>query len=231
MNEGKELVAQNTPAVLVQMAIDQNADIEKLERLMNLQIRWEENEAKKAYHAAMTAFKEDPPKIEKDKKVAYKDTRYSHASLANVTEKISTALSRHGLSAAWKTDQQNNTITVTCTITHVGGYSESTSLSAAPDTSGAKNSIQAIGSTISYLERYTILALTGLATHDMDDDGKISGGFIDENQAADLRAVCEELNVNIKIFLKGLGAESFETIPKHKFDMACAVLEQKRKGK
>ena len=47
---------------------------------------------------------------------------------------------------------------------------ESTTLSGPPDTTGSKNDLQSIGSTISYLQRYTLLALTGLATFDMDDD-------------------------------------------------------------
>jgi len=44
--------------------------------------------------------------------------------------------------------------------------------------SGNKNPIQAIASTVSYLERYTLLAITGLTTKDMDDDGKNAGGAI-----------------------------------------------------
>ena len=45
-------------------------------------------------------------------------------------------------------------------------------MAAGPDGSGGKNAIQAIGSTVSYLERYTLLAATGLATEDQDDDGR-----------------------------------------------------------
>jgi hypothetical protein len=42
-------------------------------------------------------------------------------------------------------------------------------MSAPPDNSGSKNPIQAIGSTQSYLQRYTALALLGIATKDMPD--------------------------------------------------------------
>ena len=40
-----------------------------------------------------------------------------------------------------------------------------------PDTGGAKNAIQARASTKSYLERYTLKAITGLSEQDDDDDG------------------------------------------------------------
>ena len=52
------------------------------------------------------------------------------------------------------------------------GHSESTTLQSPPDASGGKNSIQAIGSAVTYLSRYTLLAITGLATGENEDDGQ-----------------------------------------------------------
>jgi hypothetical protein len=40
------------------------------------------------------------------------------------------------------------------------------------DATGNKNPVQQIGSTVTYLQRYTLLAATGLATSDSDDDGR-----------------------------------------------------------
>jgi len=177
--ETPNLPAQASPNAVIMMAMQKGYTPELIEKMIQLQERFEANEARKAYHEAMAAFKADPPDIGKDKKVSFdvgnRTTSYTHASLANVTEKINKALSIQGLSAGWTTVQADKGITVTCTITHRLGHSESTSLTAAPDTSGSKNAIQAVGSTVSYLERYTILALTGLATRDMDDDGKGNG--------------------------------------------------------
>jgi hypothetical protein len=176
--EPKALVETQSqaPAVLIQQAITAGADLDKLEKALALQERWEANQAKKAYHLAMAKFKANPPKIDKDREVAFDTshgkTRYSHASLFNVTEKINSALSEHGLSASWVTNQASDVISVTCRITHEKGHSEETTLSAKADTSGSKNPIQAIGSAITYLERYTLLALTGLATYEQDDDGQ-----------------------------------------------------------
>jgi hypothetical protein len=167
----------STPAKLIEIAITKKADLDKLERLLDLQLRWEANEAKKAYISAMAEFKANPPMIEKDRHVEFKTktgdrVSYDHATLANVTHKINQALSQYGLSAAWETNQEGAEICVTCKITHVMGHSEKTALRAPSDQSGSKNAIQAIGSTVSYLERYTLLSLTGLATSDMDDDAR-----------------------------------------------------------
>jgi hypothetical protein len=165
-------------AALVQQA-DGKIDVDKLEALLKVQMQWEANEAKKSYVVAMAAFKEKPPEILKDKNVKYHtqkgDVDYKHATLHNVTTCINKALSEHGLTAAWVTSQANGSVKVTCKITHIMGHSEETCLDAPPDTTGSKNAIQAIGSTVTYLQRYTLLALTGLATADQDDDGKVSG--------------------------------------------------------
>ncbi len=157
------------------VSADGNMDVAKLKELLDVQERWEANQAKKAYVVAMSEFKAHPPEILKDKAVSYKQTHYKHSSLHNVTTKINAELSKHGLTASWVTSQDNGSVKVTCKITHVMGHSEETSLSAPPDATGSKNAIQAIGSTVTYLQRYTLLALTGLATCDQDDDGGGAG--------------------------------------------------------
>lgn len=177
MSESKELIIKRdiTPVELIMAAVTGQSDLDKVEKLLILQERWEANQAKKAYNKAMSDFKSNPPKIEKDMKVSYStqkgNVKYSHASLANVTQSIASELSKYGLSASWRTDQKDK-ISVTCKITHMLGHSEETTLNAMADDTGSKNSIQAIGSTITYLERYTLLALTGLATFDQDNDAQ-----------------------------------------------------------
>ena len=156
-------------AVISAASTDGSVDADKLMKLLEVHERYEANEARKAYVVAMTAFKENPPKIFKDKVLSH--TKSTYAGLGNVVEVISKSLSKHGLTSSWITGQDNASIKVTCKITHINGHSEETVLSAEPDKSGSKNAIQAIGSTVTYLERYTLLAATGLATYDMDNDG------------------------------------------------------------
>lgn len=165
----------SSPAEMIKLAITGKADLDKLKDLLVLMREHEEYEAKKAYHRAMAEFKSIPIKVVKESKVDFSTqkgkVRYNYASLANVVETITSQLSEYGLSASWRT-KQNGSITVVCLITHVLGHSEETELSASADTSGSKNSIQAMGSTITYLERYTLLAMLGIATSEQDEDGK-----------------------------------------------------------
>lgn len=179
--------ASMTPGQLVTALMDRDGppDLQSMERLMALQERWEANEARKAYHAAMAEFKRNPPKIIKDKHVKFTSTKgvteYDHATIGNVVRQIIESLAQHDLSHSWSTEQvEGGQVAVTCTITHKAGHSESITLKAGRDESGGKNAIQALGSAITYLQRYTVLAITGLAVEDgSDDDGKGAGEAVD----------------------------------------------------
>jgi hypothetical protein len=178
MNEVQVIEQDNsmalTPMTLINMAVSQGADVDKLEQLMGLQERWEKNEARKAYVSAISAFKSDPPDIYKTKLVAFGNTRYKHALIGDVNAIIIDCLTKHGLSHRWEVDQSNG-ITVSCIITHSMGHSELTKMTAPADTSGQKNNIQSIASTVTYLQRYTLLAATGLTTKDMPDNDAMGG--------------------------------------------------------
>lgn len=156
-----------TPAYMLQLAVEQGADLDKLEKLMQLKERWDAAEAKKAFVAAKSGFRSECPAI--DRTMQGHNSKY--AGLADALEQIKALMGKYGLSHDWKTTQDGPAITVECTLTHIQGHSESTRLTAGPDASGNKNSIQAIGSTVSYLERYTLFAILGLSSKEQDDDG------------------------------------------------------------
>lgn len=172
------IVAAN-PNRLLEIAVSQNADIEKLLKLMDLQERWERNEARKAFFAAKNAFKANPPEIFKNKHVnqginseGKQRPEYDHATLDHVCDVIVAELGKHDLSHTWRfTQPAKDWLRVTCVLSHELGFSEEATLEGPPDASGGKNTIQAISSTVTYLERYTLLGVVGLAAKGTDNDG------------------------------------------------------------
>ena len=156
-------------------------DVDKLMKLMELKERFDASEAKRAFTEAMAQFKRNPPVIVKDASVSYKTnsgtTAYTHASIGNVVEKIVAGLAANGFSHRWVPGRtESGLMKITCVLTHKQGHSEETTLEAGSDSSGGKNNIQAVASTNTYLERYTLLMATGLATIDQpDDDGAGAG--------------------------------------------------------
>jgi len=168
------------PANLLEKAITSGAGIEVMERLMDLQERFDKNQARKAYDAAMADLRVDIPVIVKTKEVGFEGrsggrTTYRYEDLATMTEQLSPVMAKHGLSFRWRTDSgTTDAVSVTCIVSHVEGHSEETELKAKLDHSGAKNPIQALGSAVTYLQRYTIKAALGIAAAD-DDDGRSVG--------------------------------------------------------
>lgn len=163
-----------TPMSMIQMAVQQGADIEKLQKLMDLQERWEKNEARKAFNGAFAAFKTEAVRVIKNKAVtAGPLSGKSYAELFSVVDAVTPALSGHGLTASWSiTKDEKDWIEVTCQLKHVLGHSESVSMGGPPDAGGAKSAIQARASTISYLQRYTLKAICGVAERDDDKNGE-----------------------------------------------------------
>lgn len=187
-----------SPLALLDRAIQRGLDPATLKALMDLQDRHLATEARKAFVAAMNEFKAHPPNIGKNKAVDFTSakgrTHYRHATLDHVAGIIGEGLAKVGISFGWDTQQTDGgLVKVTCILTHALGHSESVWLQAKPDESGNKNSIQAVGSTVTYLQRYTLLAVTGMAVQDQDDDGRHGKAGLTEGAIADWKAAIEAL--------------------------------------
>lgn len=214
-----------TPMEMLNNAVQSGASIDTLEKLMNLQERWEKNQARKAFDQAIAAAKAEIPVIQKNAK-GHNDKRYANfAAIASVVDPI---ISKHGLSYRFRT-QQDDRIHVTCILSHEAGHSEETTLSGPSDTSGSKNAIQAIGSTLQYLQRYSLNQMLGLATGE-DDDGRKAGGdeMVSEDQVAELRALIMDVDADLPKLLAYLKVERLEDIFADKFETVKRVIEQKR---
>ena len=214
-----------TPMAMLNAAVERGADITILEKLMGLQERWEANNARKAFDAAISAAKAEIPPIIKNAE-GHNKMRYANfAAIASVVDPI---LSKHGLSYRFRT-AQGERISVTCILSHRDGHNEETTLSGPADTSGSKNAIQAIGSTLSYLQRYSLVQMLGLATA-ADDDGKAAGGgdTISEEQEEKLRIEIIDTNTNLPKFLAIFKIASLAELPAKEFKNAMQILENRR---
>lgn len=179
-----------SPDYLIQLAIEKGIDIAALEKLMQLKRDYDADQAKKAYNDAYSKFQEKKPDIPKSQKVMMRNKqtnqmehKYSFAPLALIQEKVDPILSLFGLSYTWKQKEDEKFIGITFVLKHVDGHSEENYLSAPMDESGGKNKIQAIGSTVSYLKRYTMMNGLGISA-DEDNDGLTSSLTKEEIQQA-----------------------------------------------
>lgn len=223
-------VVSSSPADLIRIAVEQNMDVEKLSKLMDLQDRWEAKNAKKSFLMALSDFQLMAPSIVKRKIVNFTTqkgtTNYAYAPLSDIIEQIKEPLHQAGLSYRFVQELGDN-IKVTCILSHVDGHSECTTLSSVADGSGNKNNIQGIGSTVTYLQRYTLTGVLGITSADSDMDGRISQDTITEGQAASIKSRLEYTGSNVQKFCHALAIPNVDAMPSSKYAQADKMLTQK----
>lgn len=215
-----------TPMDMLNRAVEHNAPMEVLERLMALQERWDARQARKDFDEAIANAKAQIEPVVRNA-TGHNSKRY--ADFAAIARAVDPVISKFGLSYRFRTTQGER-ISVTCVLSHKSGHSEETTLAGPADATGNKNAIQAIGSTLTYLQRYSLVQALGLAAAN-DDDGKGAGdgGTVTDEQAAEINRLAIEVKADIGKFLAYMKAESIPDIPAKQFDAAIAALEKKRK--
>lgn len=221
-----------TPMAMLDRAITNGAGIEVLEKLFDLQRRWEENEGRKAFDRDFANAKADLPAIVKDSKVDFTTqkgrTNYEYETFAGIARAIDPVLARHGLSYRFIPEQDGNRVTVTCILSHPGGFSISAKLSADADTSGNKNAIQAVGSAVTYLQRYTLKAILGLAAGHDDDARKVGAApTITADQYQKLTQKMEDVGADEKAFLTYFKVEELHDLRQDQYGIADGMLDER----
>lgn len=223
-----------TPMAMISHAISQGADLSMVQQLMDLRDREDAKQSRRAFDAAMAAAKAEIPIIQKNRVVDFTSskgrTHYRHEDLAEIARTVNPILARHGLSYRFRSSVEGSMVTVTCVVSHRDGYFEENTLSAGRDDSGNKNSIQAVGSALTYLQRMTLKASLGLAASD-DDDGHATSQpcptTITDAQIARLRALLAEAEADEARFCARGKVAALSEIRSDDFDNAVNLLQSR----
>lgn len=159
---------------------------ENIERMMDLQERYESKIAKQEFESARSRLLSDlPPVIAKNRRVSYGSTHYSYADLPQVMRSVMPALQAHGFSVSFRNESDSRTEAVTCILSHRGGHEATNTRKAAVEPKKGQSAVQSAQSTVTYLQRQTLLAILGVVTDDMpdaDERPKPSPTTVDENR-------------------------------------------------
>lgn len=221
-----------TPMSMIERAVEKGADVAMIEKLMELAERHDRNLGRRAFDQAIAKAKAEIPSIKKNRKVDFTSakgrTNYAYEDLAEVARTVDPILSKNGLSYRYRTSQEARNVTVTCILSHKDGYSEETTLSGAADESGNKNHIQAVGSTVTFLQRYTLKLALGLSASE-DDDARRADNVqrINADQFVTLQGLMEESGSDESKMLAWLHADSLEELTVKQFDEAVSALRKK----
>lgn len=229
-------------SVISRAASDPSTDVDKLERLMDLYERVTDRGARTAYDMAFADMQADLPVVDEngrivvhdknDKNKVIQSTRY--AKQADINDAVKPTLARHGFGLSFRAGRTaDGLVTTTAILSHKAGHREETTVTLQQDGSGSKNSVQAIGSSLTYGKRYATIAILNITTRakaDMDDGGDAAPGrdTLSEDQVAEVQALMEDVGADRERFLQFMKVDAIADIPAAQFDRAMSALSQKR---
>ncbi len=228
----------NNADALMQMiervAMNPDADIEKMERLMGMAERVQNREAEVAFNADFALLQADLPEIDKDGKIKVgNEVRSKYARLEDINEAIKPVLREHGFAISFRVNTEGSKIEVVAVLSHRRGHSISTSMILPADNSGSKNAVQTLGSSISYGRRYTLCSLLNISAHGEDDNGEAAGKAaqvkkITEKQAGMLLDILPT-DKSIKALAERFKVDDLRDLPSASYDEALALARNARK--
>ncbi len=235
-NELQTTQQDSFTAMVQSLAISKDVDPAKLAAVLDIQMRVMEKNAEIAFNQAMSRISSKIPHIKKGGAVSYADKAgvskeaFTFARFEDIDVAIRPLLIEEGLSLSFSsTERAGGGAVLTGTLSHKDGHSISSSIPLALDTSGGKNNIQAMGSTISYGKRYTTCMLLNIVTTGEDDDGKAGGAvFITEAQQAEIEAMIAETKSDTDKFCNAFGVAYVGNLTPGDYSKALNMLLAKK---
>lgn len=239
----------NMLEIVQRAAIDPRVDVDKLERLMAMAERVKAQEAQASYGRALAKMQPTLPVIDRKGRITIYNKAdadkpeherrivqsTSFARWEDIHDAITPVLSKAGFALSFKPDvASDGKIVITGLLRHKDGHQEEASITLPHDSSGSKNPVQAVGSTLSYGKRYAATMLLNLLTRDEDDDGQAGGApadpeWITATEVANLNVLMDEAGVNRERFLDFLQVETLSRLPRSRHTEVLGLIAQKKR--
>lgn len=219
-------------SMIERVALDPNADISKLERMLEMKERMESKAAEQAFNDAFARCQREIPTVLKNKR--NQQTNSNYADLAAVEAAVMPTVNAYGFSMRFfpTTSPVDGHYGVDCVVSHAGGHSETHHADVPADATGLKGNsnktaTHAFGSTMSYGRRYLLCMIWNIATADNDGNGSGARKVITADQFVELQSLVEASGADLDKFLLAYGASSLEEFPLDKLTHAKQQLEKK----
>lgn len=221
-------------AIIAKAASDPNVDIDKMDRLLQMQERVQDRQAAADFADALAKMQPELPVITANSEILHNGKLIAkYASWDHIYSAIKPILSEYGFSLIFRNTSTDKDETTTAVLKR-GGHEETNSVTLPRDSSGAKNNVQAVGSSRTYGQRYSACPLIGITIQGDDDDGKRAGADhpISVKQYDELRKLMTATQTEEDAFInflasKRIAVESLDELPASRFDFAMAALNKK----
>ena len=159
--------------MIEQVCMNPEMDVNKLEKMLDMQERVLDRQAEQQFQIDMAKMQAELPVIDRNGAIQVKGVvRSKYAKFEDINKAALPIMQKYGFSITFETQQANEYINVIGVLRHRSGHKQSTQLQIPYDQSGAKNAVQAVGSSVSYGKRYVMTALLNITTSGDDDDGQ-----------------------------------------------------------
>jgi len=231
-----------TPMTLIQAALESGCDTERLEKLMELQERWNAGEERKESRAAELSYNKAMSECQSAiqpvvAKLRNTQTNSLYADLVAVDEAIRPHYTHYGfsLSAGTEKSSKENNVHVYIDVLHKAGHCRRYGDDFPLDDAGIKGTvnktqIQAHASTTSYARRYIEMGIFNVTVTRLDQDGNVPVRCINESQVAKLNTIMETIHPDddaMGALLRWAGIDSLDKLPADRFRTAKQTLEAK----
>jgi len=217
---------QNMLAIIAAAAADPKVDTDKMRALLEMQKEIRAEEARMSFTRAFIALQNDLPvinatgRIEIEGKSGKKGQKTPYATFQEIHRVTKPILREHGFALWFAPDVgPEGRIVMRGYLDHVEGHGKTCAIPLPLETSGSKNNVQGVGSSISYGKRYATISLLNIVSHapeDSDRDGADApknkrGGepAQDDGDGAGKISMEQAQRLREKIDLVGLTSERF----------------------
>lgn len=208
-------------------------DTVKLKEMMEMQERWEDRQAERAFNTALANFQAEMPQVFKRREEASK--KYRYASYDDIMYSARPHLRKNGLAVSSSQSETETHLVIEMTISHKDGHSRRTTYSTPKDgpikTREGRNvtsEAQAQASSNTYARRACLCNALDIVVTDEDDDGQSAGNpVITDDQANEIHNLASSLTPERKVkFLQWLSVERVEEIRESDFAKAIKQLSK-----
>ena len=217
--------------IIDKAANSKDVDVQKMQQLLDMQERIMSKNAEIAFNQAMTRLQPKLPAIKKDAKIRHNDKLIStYAKYEDIDRIIRPLYIAEGFSVSFNSHKNaDGSVTYYGILAHVDGHSRTAEIDLPADTSGAKNAVQAKGSTMTYAQRYLVGMLFNLVFTDMDDDAHKANEPVSDSQAAEIEKLLSDSGSDKDRFLKFMKVNDVSEILMSDYQKATTMLKAKMK--
>ncbi len=219
-------------AVIARAAADPNVDIDKMERLLEMQERVLGRDAEMAFNVALNAAQAEMRPVAAN--ASNPQTKSRYASFDKLDKMLRPIYTKHGFSLSF--DEADSPkpehVRVVCYVSHTAGHTRNYHRDMPADGKGAKGGdvmtkTHAAGAAGSYGARYLLKGIFNVAVGEDDGDGNDVVPSISREQFDTLTGLADAVQADKQKFCKLARVDSLRDLPVNQYNEAVRRLREK----